>query len=93
MLDDKDLEAAVQDLIMDICEIMYRRKYQQVCIGHIMRLVGVSEERARTHDQEFFALDEEFQIMLEQREKSSKKPTTKKEKQTPRQTPDGVTLH
>jgi hypothetical protein len=70
MLDDKDLEAAVQDLIMDICEIMYRRKYEQVCIGHIMRLVGVTEERARTHDQEFFALGDEFRTMLEQREKS-----------------------
>lgn len=93
MLDDKDLEAAVQDLIMDICEIMYRRGYQQVYIGHIMRLVGVPEIRAQSHDQEFFALDDEFQAMLELREKSNKKPTSKKQKNTPRQTPDGATLH
>jgi hypothetical protein len=93
MLDDNDLEAAVQDLIMDICEIMYRRGYQQVCIGHIMRLVGVTEERASAHDQEFFALDEEFRVMLDQREKKNKKSTSKKEKTTPRHTPDGVTLH
>ena len=93
MLDDKDLEAAVQDLIMDICEIMYHRGYQQVCIGHIMRLVGVTEERARTHDQEFFVLDEEFRTMLEQRARPKKIHTQKKQKKTPRHTPDGVTLH
>ena len=93
MLDDKDLEAAVQDLIMDICEIMYRRGYTQVCIGHIMRLVGVTEERASTHDQEFFALDEEFRAMLDQRNKPNKKPTQKKQKKASRHTPDGVTLH
>ena len=93
MLDDKDLEAAVQDLIMDICEIMYRRGYEQVCIGHIMRLVGVPETRAQSHDQEFFALDDEFRAMLELREKSNNKPTSKKQKNTPRHTADGVTLH
>ena len=93
MLDDKDLEAAVQDLIMDICEIMYRRGYNMVCIGHLMRLVGVTEEKAQTHDQEFYALDEDFRTMLEQREKANKKPTPKKENKTPRQTLDGVTLH
>ena len=92
MLDDKELEAAVQDLIMDICEIMHYRGYEQVCIGHIMRLVGVTEERARTHDQEFFALDEEFRAMLEQRKDQKKKPR-QKEKKASRHTPDGVTLH
>ena len=92
MLDDKELEAAVHDLIMDICEIMYRRGYQQVCIGHVMRLVGVMEERASTHDQEFFALDDEFRIMLEQRESQKKKPT-RKQKKTPQHTADGATLH
>lgn len=90
MLADKELETAVQDLIIDICEIMYRRGYEQVCIGHIMRLVGVPERRAQTHDQEFFALDHEFQNMLDQRQIQDKKPKPKK---TPRHTPDGVTLH
>lgn len=93
MLDDKNMEAAVQDLIMDICEIMHRRGYDKVCIGHIMRLVGVPENRAQSHDQEFFALDDEFRVMLELREKSQKKPISKKQKNTPRHTPDGVTLH
>ena len=92
MLDDQQLEAAVHDLIMDICEIMYRRGYQQICIGHVMRLVGVPEERASTHDQEFFALDDEFRIMMEQRASQKKKPT-RKQKKTPRHTADGATLH
>jgi len=93
MLDDKQLESAVQDLIMDICEIMYRRGYETVCIGHIMRLVGVTEERARTHDQEFFALDDEFRTMLEKRQGTKENPQQKKQKKASRHTPDGVTLH
>ena len=91
MLDDKDLEAAVQDLIMDICEIMYQRGYDMICIGHIMRLVGVANEKAQAHDQEFFALDDEFRIMLDNRKKQH--PTTKKEKKAPRRSANGVTLH
>ncbi len=92
MLEDKELEKAVHDLIMDICEIMYHRGYDKVCIGHMMRLVGVAEDRARAHDEEYFALDQDFKVMLDYR--SSKAKNTKNtNKNTPRQTPDGVTLH
>jgi len=82
MLNDDQLEDAVRDLIMDICEVMLRRGYDVVSVGAMMRLVGVSEERAQQHDQEFFALDAEFQAMVDAR----KNPPPKK-------TPAGVTLH
>jgi len=82
MLNDEQFEEAVQDLIVDICEVMHRRGYQTVSVGAMMRLVGVSEERARPHDAEFFTLDAEFQAMLDAR----KNPPPKK-------TPAGVTLH
>ena len=82
MLNDDQLEDAVRDLIMDICEVMLRRGYDVVSVGAMMRLVGVSEERAQQHDQEFFALDAEFQAMVDAR----KNPPPKK-------TPTGVTLH
>ena len=82
MLHDEQFEEAVQDLIVDICEVMHRRGYEAVSVGAMMRLVGVSEERARPHDAEFFALDAEFQAMLDAR----KNPPPKK-------TPAGVTLH
>jgi hypothetical protein len=82
MLNDDQLEDAVRDLIMDICEVMLRRGYDVVSVGAMMRLVGVSEERAQQHDQEFFALNAEFQAMVDAR----KNPPPKK-------TPAGVTLH
>jgi hypothetical protein len=82
MLNDDQLEDAVRDLIMDICEVMLRRGYDVVSVGAMMRLVGVSEERAQQHDQEFFALDAEFQALIDAR----KNPPPKK-------TPAGVTLH
>jgi hypothetical protein len=82
MLNDDQLEDAVRDLIMDICEVMLRRGYDVVSVGAMMRLVGVTEERAQQHDQEFFALDAEFQAIIDAR----KNPPPKK-------TPAGVTLH
>ena len=82
MLDDNQFEDAIRDLIIDICEVMYRRGYDVVSVGALMRLVGVGDERAQQHDSEFFALGEEFQAILESR----KNPPPKK-------TPDGVTLH
>ena len=88
MLDDKQLEDAVQDLIMDICEVMYRRGYDMVPVGAMMRLVGVGDEKAAEHDGEFFALDHQFETMLQDRSQSRKK--TKKAK---RITSDGATIH
>jgi hypothetical protein len=88
MLDDKQLEDAVQDLIMDICEVMYRRGYDMVPVGAMMRLVGVGDEKAAAHDGEFFALDHQFETMLHDRSQSRKK--TKKAK---RITSDGATIH
>jgi hypothetical protein len=82
MLNDDQFEDAVRDLIMDICEVMHRRGYEAVSVGAMMRLVGVTEERAHQHDQEFFALDAEFQALIDAR----KNPPPKK-------TPAGVTLH
>ena len=89
MLDDDRLETEVRDLLMDICEVMARRGYEVVSVGAMMRLVGVGEERSREHDAEYFALDDDFQGMLVQRELDRKN----KNKKAPRQSPDGVTLH
>ena len=89
MLDDDRLEAEVRDLLMDICEVMAARGYEVVSVGALMRLVGVGEDRAREHDAEYFALDDDFQGMLAQRELDRKN----KNKKAPRQSPDGVTLH
>jgi hypothetical protein len=82
MLDDDQLESAVRELIIDLCEVMYRRGYESVPVGAMMRLVGVGNERAANHDHEFFALDREFEEVIKTRKRS-----------VPEKTPQGVTLH
>lgn len=72
------LEQAVQDLLLDICEVMGRQGYEAVNIGALMRLIGVGDERAAKHDAEFFQLDEEFYRLLAARQ--NKKSTHKKNK-------------
>jgi hypothetical protein len=72
------LEQAVQDFILDVCEVMYRRGYDSAPIGAIMRLVGVPESAAQKHDNEHFMLDKNFEQMIQSR----KQPV-----------PTGVTLH
>jgi hypothetical protein len=85
MLKDKDLEQAMQDLIVDICEIMYTRGYREVPIGALMRLIGVNAENAAKHDNELFQLDEEFEQLINQ-----KKPPRRGRRVT---APPNVTLH
>jgi hypothetical protein len=67
MLDDDQLESTVRELLIDLCEVLYRRGFEVVPVGAMMRLVGVSDERAARHDHEFFSLDRDFQNILETR--------------------------
>jgi len=84
MLDDKQLEKAIHDMIIDLCEFMYDRGYAQVPVDAVMRLVGVDSAKAKEHQGEYFELDQEFLSMLEKR-KAVKKSQTK--------IPSGATLH
>ena len=82
MLDDDQLEHHIRELIIDICAVLYERGYEVVPVGAMMRLVGVGDDRARDHDQEYFALDRGFEELLEQRKKPPLEPA-----------PKGATLH
>jgi len=82
MLDNYQLEQSVRDLIIDICEILYHRGYNTVPIGAVMRLIGVSNESACKHDNEYFALDDEFTAEIKARKHT-----------TPEKAPSGATLH
>ena len=82
MLDDDQLEHHIRELIIDICAVLHSRGYEMVPVGAMMRLVGVGDDRARNHDQEYFALDQGFEELLEQR----KKPPLEA-------APKGATLH
>ena len=78
------LEDAVQDLIIDLCEILYKRGYRAVPIGAIMRLIGVNESRAAEHDNELFTLDNDFELLLQAKQE---------EQNVPNAPPPGVPLH
>jgi len=79
-----DLEQAIQDFILDVCEVMHRRGYESAPVGAIMRLVGVPESTAREHDSQEFLLNEDFERMIQDRQKPPKMPTS---------VPQGITLH
>jgi len=64
MLDDPTLEEKVQDIIVDICKTLYFHGYREVPVGAMMRLIGVEDATAATHDGEYFRLDEEFEALL-----------------------------
>lgn len=87
-MDDKQLEDSMRDLILEICEVMYARGFSEVSVGAVMRLIGVSDEKARKHDQDYFALDEDF---VQQMEKKNR--TKKKTRKPTAHAPAGVTLH
>ena len=78
------LEEALQDLIIDQCENLYKRGYRTVPIGAIMRLIGVDEVRASEHDNEIFSLDNDFELMLQAKQE---------EQNIPLAPPPGATLH
>jgi hypothetical protein len=67
MLDNTQLEEALRDTILDVCEVLYQHGYKQACVGAIMRLIGVPPENAQMHDDEIFALDEKFLEHLAER--------------------------
>lgn len=67
MISEEDLEQALRDVIIDICEVLYDHGYRQAHVGAIMRLIGVPEDRAQKHDSEVFGLDEDFLEQLANR--------------------------
>lgn len=67
MLTEEEFEQALRDVIIDLCEVLYRHGYRQAPVGAIMRLIGVPEERAQQHDSEVFGLDDDFLEQLAKR--------------------------
>lgn len=47
---------AIRDLLIDVCQIMQAHGYSRVTVGSIMRLVGVPDHKAGSHDNEWIDL-------------------------------------
>ena len=67
MPDHTDLEQHLHDLIVEICMVLYRYNYQTVSMGGLMRVLGVGDDTACQHDQQFFELDDDFKKLMMQK--------------------------
>ena len=82
MPNDPELETALHELVIDICEVLYCRGIDRVCIGALMRLVGIDNAIAQPNDNEYLNLDSTFQEIIQKR----KQPV-------PAAPPSGAVLH
>lgn len=60
MADDKDLEWEARKLIMEIMLVLQKHGINYIHMGGLMRLIGVSNERAADQDDDIIELDEKF---------------------------------
>jgi hypothetical protein len=58
------LDDEVRKIILEVCAVLHDHGYQKVPIGAMMRILGTSNEQARTHDDEYFELDHDFLEMM-----------------------------
>jgi hypothetical protein len=60
MLDDIELDQHIRMAILNLCVVLYDCGINEIHVGGIMRILGVSDDTARTHDLERIVLDENF---------------------------------
>ena len=66
MLDDPELEQEVRVLMYELMMVLYQHGITEVHVGGMMRLLGVSNDRAAEHDDEMVILDRKFAKYVEQ---------------------------
>jgi hypothetical protein len=66
MLDDAELDQAVRLDILNLMVVLYDCGITEVHVGGVMRIMGVSNDKAQPHDNERLVLDEEFVKYVEQ---------------------------
>lgn len=62
---DDSIEQEAKTVIMELMMVLYNHGILEVHMGGILRLMGVSEEKARESDDERIYLDEKFTRYLE----------------------------
>ena len=66
MLDDAELDQTVRLSILNLMVVLYDCGITEVHIGGVMRIMGVSDDKAQQHDDERLILNEEFVKYVEQ---------------------------
>ena len=83
MLDDETIEQHIRDLMIAICAVMFQNGYRELPIGPMMRLIGVDDESASKHDDEWIELTDEFLEFVDQHDSGLQEKSA----------PPGATLH
>ena len=60
MQEDVEIDLKVKNLLFDLMLVLYSYGITEVNVGSLMRILGVSEEKAREHDDEAVELTDEF---------------------------------
>ena len=60
MLDNIELDQNIRMAILNLCVVLYDCGITEIHVGGIMRILGVLDTTAQTHDQERIVLDENF---------------------------------
>ena len=60
MLDNIELDQTVRMAILNLMVVLYECGIEQVHVGGVMRILGVSDATAEAHDDERIQLDEGF---------------------------------
>ena len=60
MTEEENLDLRVKNLMFDLMLVLYSHGITEVNLGSLMRILGVSEEKAREHDDEAVELTDDF---------------------------------
>lgn len=79
--EDSLLEEHVKEVMLELMAVLWANGYKEVSIGALMRILGLDEEDAAPHNDDYVLLDEHFaevaaQMGREQKEVLSVPPGT-----------------
>ena len=66
MLDNSELDQSIRLAILNLMVVLYDCGFEEIHVGGVMRILGVSDSMAQQHDNERLVLDEEFVKYVDQ---------------------------
>jgi len=66
MLEDLKVDQAIRLAILNLCVILHDCGISEVHVGGLMRILGVSDDKAVAHDDERLIIDDNFIKYVEQ---------------------------
>jgi hypothetical protein len=66
MLEDLEIDQSIRLTILNLMVVLYDCGITEIHIGGVMRILGVSNDKAQQHDDEVLVIDENFVKYVEQ---------------------------